>query len=99
MSRSERGKDRPTIYEQDVRSAYDLASGGMGIHFHAVSALTEGRELPKWAVDSLSDYSCNFLSNPYIATWAGTMDEEFGIKPKSLSPRTPQHRNLIRETI
>ncbi len=99
MSRAEGGKDRPSIYEQDIRSAFDLGSGGIGVHFHAVAALAEGKELPTRDVDSLRDYSCNFLANPYVATWAGTMDEKFGIKPKSLTPRTLQHRSLIHETL
>lgn len=99
MSRVEGRKDRPSVYEEDIRGAYDLSSGGMGIHYHAIAALSEGKTLPSWAVDSLREYSCNFLASPKIATWAGTMDKEFGIRPKSITPRTPQHRTLVAETI
>lgn len=51
-------------------SAFDLSSGGMGVHLHAVSALATGQELTKGARESVQTSSANYLTNPYVFGWA-----------------------------
>lgn len=47
-------------------SAFDLSSGGMGVHLHAVSAFAARQELTKGAKESLQTSSANYLVNPYV---------------------------------
>ncbi len=74
-------------------SAFDLASGGMGIHLHAVGLFAARKELPKWARESLTFYSANYLSTPYIYKWRGS--QHFKIGPFALSPYSELNLKLF----
>lgn len=82
-------------------SAFDLSSGGMGIHLHAVAAFATRQELAKWAKGSLGQCSSNYLVNPYVFGWAwkegiDTMFKEYG--PYATSPHSDLHIKLLNET-
>lgn len=77
-------------------SAFDLASGGMGIHLHAVADFTARRELAEWAGPSLSRPNSNFLGNPYVFGWQEKFPKyykEYG--PKIKSPNSDAHLKLF----
>lgn len=83
-----------------IDSAYDLSSIGIGIHLHAVDYFANGRDLPNWAEDSVTSYSSNYLSNPYISDW--TEDAWSGLsgnpRPSALSPYSKKHLQLLTVT-
>ena len=83
------------FYESNIRSAFDLASGGMGIHLHAVSDLTSGKPLESWGKGSVRHYSCNYLVTPYVQIWTGNLDNSYSSGPLSLSPFSEDHLRLI----
>jgi len=94
----EQNPERKNFFEDYIRSAFDLSSGGMGIHLHAVSLLNQGKQLDYWAKASLGNYSSNFLVRPYIFVWTGRDSNDFGDGPSNLSPYSNEHLNLLRVT-
>ncbi len=74
-------------------SAYDLGSGGMGIHMNALSRLAMGKEIPDRAYTSLSISGSNFIGNPYVIGWYRP-DSGFG-GPIVECPDAEPHKRLI----
>lgn len=85
-------------YDPDIiDSAFDLVSGGMGIHLHAVFALATHRPLAEWGKQSVITYSANYLVNPYVFDWVkGDFSSEVGLY--TTTPRNNAHIRLLRAT-
>lgn len=96
-------QQRLEYFTEDVVRMYNIASGGLGVHLHAVTAFVEGKPLEKWARDSLSDFKSNYLVYPYIFYWLSgenwqkqKPDDEDG--PTILCSRSANHVSLIKAT-
>ncbi|MDO8618600.1 MAG: hypothetical protein Q7R49_01490 [Candidatus Daviesbacteria bacterium] len=94
---AEKGKFIP----EHIDSAFDLSSGGMGIHLHSLDAFAQRRELPGYAKGSLTQPNSNYLVNPYIFGWTWkegdpSIYKEFG--PYARSPYSEQNVKLLEET-
>lgn len=81
-----------------IDSAFDLASGGMGIHLHSVADFAAGRELAEWAHGSLAQPNSNYLGSPYVFGWRwekgqDTFFRDFG--PHATSPHSEAHLRLF----
>lgn len=63
-------KEKRQYFPEHMDSAFDLSSGGMGVHLHSVDHFAKGKELPKWAKGSLFQPNSNYLVNPYVFGWA-----------------------------
>jgi hypothetical protein len=83
---------------EDIHTAFDLSSGGMGVHVFAVNNLYEGKVLHDWEQGSLDQFSCNYLIQPYILGWIS--DEEIAkeLFPNKPSPNTDLHKKLWKVT-
>lgn len=84
-----------------IDSVFDLSSGGMGIHLHAVAAFASGQELTKWAKESLQTSSANYLTNPYVFSWAWREGWDPFFKkdrPYATSPHSYLHVKLLHAT-
>lgn len=83
----------------DIDGAFDIASGGLGVHLYAVQDFAEGKPLNDKSKTSLSGYSCNYLRDPYVEAWRDSPNPFFShIKIQHLSPLTPQHTTLLNAT-
>jgi len=96
MSERDTAEAKNPFYE-DITSAYDLSSGGMGVHLHSVRLLAAGQPLTDWERGSLGQYSCNYLVDPYVGGWRHP-NPMWGRRPKFQSPHTKSHLRLLAET-
>ena len=85
-----------------IDSAFDLSSGGMGIHLHAVSAFAARQELRNGAKESLQTSSSNYLVTPYVFGWAWREGWDPFFKedrPYATSPHSDLHAKLLHEML
>lgn len=81
-------------------SAFDLSSGGMGIHLHSVADFVARRELAKWAHGSLAQPNSNYLVNPYVFGWRWKEGQDTFFRdsgPHVTSPHSEAHLRLFDE--
>src|SRR3990170_601831 len=95
MTKETRKKELANHLLVNIRSAFDLNSGGMGIHWHAVSLLhKEQQPLPDWAKDSIGfDYS-NYFKTSYVDAWFDPKSK-LTPRPRYFSPHSDEHRRLL----
>ena len=77
-------------------SAYDVASGGMGIYMHGLVKVIKNLPLPKWAQDALYHGTSNYLGGPYVNKWVSPdypSSAHYG--PFITCPDSDLHRRLI----
>lgn len=92
-------EEKRRFFPSLLDSAYDLASGGMGIHLNAVDVFAAGRELTDWVGNSVRQFDSNYLVSPYVIGWTGRRDaccKRSG--PHATTPRNEDHLRLIVET-
>lgn len=99
MQKHEAGSQNKSFYLlEDAKSAFDLSSGGIGIHFAAVELLIAGRKLPDWAKNSVNISGSNYLVNPYVFGWKNPDGSYKDFGPKNLSPHSISHLRLLAAT-
>lgn len=81
-----------------IDSAFDLSSGGMGIHLHSVADFAARRELAKWAHGSLAQPNSNYLGSPYVFGWRWKEGQDDSFRdwgPHATSPYSEAHLRLF----
>lgn len=85
-------------FANNLDPVFDLSSGGMGIHLHAVADFAAGRELAEWVRGSLSRPSSNYLINPYVFGWRWKDGQDTSFRdsgPYATSPNSDAHLRLF----
>ncbi|MEO8582123.1 MAG: hypothetical protein ABI425_06165 [Patescibacteria group bacterium] len=84
------------FYPETIDSAYDLASGGMGILLYGLKAYAKG-EQSELIADNVTRMNSNYIGNPYVMDWVepGSMGSS---GPTFKTPRNEAHLALLRES-
>lgn len=97
----EQGKDiaeKMQYFPGHIDSAFDLSSGGMGIHLHSVADFAARRKLAKWAHGSLAQPNSNYLVSPYVFGWRWKEGQDDSFRdwgPHATSPYSEAHLKLF----
>lgn len=96
IERSTRTREEILIsLNRSLDSAYDLSSGGMGIHMHALSKLVNNDTLPDWTHTSLTTNGSNYIAQPYVLQWIYPESWGGGFQPTVMCPDSELHKTLI----
>lgn len=83
---------------ETVDSAYDLASGGMGVQTHALRGWhAHSADIPDWVFPNIISGSSNYLGNPYVFKWLDPENMPYipSTHIRYRTDLTPKHKELF----